>query len=107
MTKKSQFAKAGLGREAFYESRELNTDSTEDGTDEKVLKAITASETEITADFDALVGSPDTYQQKILKDLVRLQYSLRGPEEALDQGNYSRPIPAPLRANFKKSVNPL
>jgi hypothetical protein len=39
------------------------------------------------------LGFPDPDEQKIIADLNRLHHSLRGPENLLDKGNYSRPYP--------------
>jgi DNA integrity scanning protein DisA with diadenylate cyclase activity len=59
----------------------------------------------IGEELGELIGKLDRHQKELLDDLVRLDQSLHGPEELLDRGDYSRPIPPreqhPKKANMK------
>jgi len=44
-----------------------------------------------------LLGKLTPRQNKLLTNLRRLYHSLRGPEDVLDEDNYSRPFPPQIR----------
>jgi hypothetical protein len=44
-----------------------------------------------------LLGKLTPRQNKLLDNLRRLFHSLRGPEDVLDEDNYSRPFPPQIR----------
>lgn len=44
-----------------------------------------------------LLGKLTPRQNKLLANLRRLFHSLRGPEDVLDEDNYSRPFPPQIR----------
>lgn len=48
-----------------------------------------------------LLGKLTPRQQKLLANLRRLHHSLRGPEDVLDEDNYSRPFPPQIRVSTK------
>jgi hypothetical protein len=51
----------------------------------------------IEEEIGQFVGTTDQRQKRLLANLGRLFHSLRGPEDVLDHGDYSRPFPAPAR----------
>jgi hypothetical protein len=50
-----------------------------------------------------LLGKLTPQQQKLLANLRRLHHSLRGPEDVLDEDNYSRPFPPHIRIKSDSS----
>jgi hypothetical protein len=66
-----------------------------------VENAITA-EPANQEEFGELLGKLTPRQNKLLANLRRLFHSLRGPEDVLDEDNYSRPFPPQIR-NAKSS----
>ncbi len=70
----------------------------------KGVERVERGETVIQREIQDLPGQPTNRQRTLLEDLVRLHRSLRGPENVLDRGNYSRPFPpAPV---VHKNGNP-
>jgi hypothetical protein len=70
--------------------------SSGDDTGQEIVKGIQkldAIEADIDTQFRGLTDEPNRRQKHLLDDLNRLVDSLRGPEELLDRGNYSRPFP--------------
>jgi hypothetical protein len=59
----------------------------------------------IQEELGEFLGVPDASQKKILADLARLHFSLRGPEIIMDLGNYSRPDPPPNKRPSPPSHN--
>ena len=77
-----------------------------DPIEQKILKVdeeLAATERAIEGDFAEFVEKPDGHQKKLLVELGRLHMSLRGPENLLDKGGYSRPIPPPLHRVIYKN----
>jgi hypothetical protein len=69
----------------------------------QAVEGLGASEKAIQEQFGELIGEPDNRQQELLADLLRLHQSLRGPEQLLDRGSYSRPFP-PVQNQLNKAV---
>ena len=59
----------------------------------KAVEGIERKEGDIDRLLGGLMNEPDRKQKKLLRDLNLLLESLRGPEDSLDRGNYSRPFP--------------
>jgi hypothetical protein len=59
----------------------------------KDVHKLEATEAAIQHEIRDFIGEPNTSQRQLLEDLARLRRSLRGPEEVLDKGSYSRPFP--------------
>lgn len=57
------------------------------------LQTLDAIELATLEEIGEFVGTLDKNQKKLLANLVRLHHSLRGPDDDLDQDNYSRPFP--------------
>ena len=57
------------------------------------IEKLEATEVAIEHDLGQIAGKPSRHQRKIIENLSRLQRSLRGPENLLDRGGYSRPFP--------------
>lgn len=58
-----------------------------------VVERVEAAEAAIQHEIGEVIGTPTRRQRELLDDLVRLQHSLRGPEDLLDRRGYSRPFP--------------
>ena len=58
-----------------------------------VVQTTDPAEQALQQELAQFMGFPDADQKKILANLARLHHSLRGPENLLDKGNYSRPFP--------------
>jgi hypothetical protein len=61
--------------------------------EQEMVKAVDDLESTDKAILERLGGPLTAQQKKQLRDLSRLYDSLQGPEDALDQSNYSRPFP--------------
>jgi hypothetical protein len=65
----------------------------EDRSEQEIAKSLEELDAIEAAMLERIGGPLSEKQKKSLADLLRLDHSLRGPDEVLDQEQYSRPIP--------------
>jgi hypothetical protein len=70
-----------------------NTMSQDERALRNAIERVEATEAVIQHEIAEVIGTPTRRQKELLEDLVRLQQSLRGPEDLLDRRGYSRPFP--------------
>ena len=74
------------------------------GQEKELITAVEGIERK-EGDIDRLLGGlmnePDRAQNKLLRQLDMLLESLLGPEDLLDDGNYSRPFPPDNRVSSR------
>jgi hypothetical protein len=80
-------------------NRKSEVDAVTELNDTLVVQTQDPAEQTIAEEIGQFVEEPDTHQKGIMVELARLHLSLRGPENLLDRGNYSRPIPPVQRTS--------
>ncbi len=74
----------------------------DDSVEQEMVKAVEELDDTEKAILERLGGALTTRQKKRLEDLRRLHHTLRGPEDVLDHGNYSRPFPPHTHTGGKR-----
>ena len=62
------------------------------------VENVSATEPANQEELGEFLGKLTPRQNKLLANLRRLFHSLRGPEDVLDEDNYSRPFPPQIRS---------